>query len=46
MKIDGFEIRVHSLVGFAILLVVFWAAYRVGQSKYLDNVPFFRSASS
>ena len=46
MKLDGFEIRVHSLVGFAILLVVFWAAYRIGQSKYLDNVPFFRSAGS
>ena len=46
MKLDGFELRVHSVIGFAILLVVFWVAYKVGQSKYLDTVPFFRSASS
>lgn len=44
MKIDGFQIKVHGLVGFAILIVVFWAAYKIGQSKYLDGVPFFRSA--
>ena len=46
MKLDGFDLRIHSVLGFAILLLVFWAAYKIGQSKYLDTVPFFRSAGS
>lgn len=46
MTIDGFTLKIHSVLGFAILLVVFWAAYKIGQSKYLDQVPFFRSAGS
>ena len=46
MHIDGFELKIHSLVGLIIALAVFWAAYRLGQSKSLDGLPFFRSKQS
>ena len=39
MKVDGFELKVHSVLGIVILLVVFTMAYKVGQSGALDWIP-------
>jgi len=46
MKLDGFELKVHSIVGLVILLVVFWAAYRIGNQNMLGGVPFFGGGQS
>lgn len=41
MKVDGFQIKVHGLVGLVIGLVVFAVAYKIGQANMLANLPFF-----